>query len=208
MHGGVSDKKELYKENIQALTKGIENLKQHINNIVAFNIPFIVSITQLDISNKNEISALVNFLETNNYQYSLCDTYSNGGVGGEELAKKVAKLCETNNNISFAPVYKRNEKLSIKIEKVCKRCYGAKGVIYSEKAKNKLNELENTNMYICIAKTPASLSDDEKKLTIDEPFDIHVSDLIVANGAGFIIVMTGNIFRMPGLPKIPEANNM
>jgi formate--tetrahydrofolate ligase len=100
------------------------------------------------------------------------------------------------------------ESLEDKINSICTRCYGAIGVEYSELATEQLKKLNNSKSYVCMAKTPASLTDDEKQLIIKDPFVIHVKELKVANGANFIIVMTGNIFRMPGLPKIPEANKM
>jgi formate--tetrahydrofolate ligase len=117
------------------------------------------------------------------------------------------ELCETDNS-SFNRVYELNENNVDKIEKICKRCYGASGVEFSEEAQKKLEKYKDLNYYICMAKTPISLTDNDKILIIKEPFKIHVKDIILANGAKFIIVMTGNIFRMPGLPKIPEANNM
>jgi formate--tetrahydrofolate ligase len=98
--------------------------------------------------------------------------------------------------------------LKQKIEIICKKCYGASGVEYSSTAIQKLKKLNTLKTYVCMAKTPLSLTDDEKQLIINKPFKIHVKDLLIANGANFVIVMTGNIFRMPGLPKIPEANNM
>jgi formate--tetrahydrofolate ligase len=207
MHGGVL-KDELNIANTKALLNGIKNLEQHIKNISAFNIPFIISITQLDISIKEEILLLIKWLEKNKIEYSLNDTFTNGGAGGKELAKKVVNICAKTNTKKFLPVYDKSETLELKIEKICNRCYGASGVLYSDEAKKKLILFAKMNKYVCIAKTPISLTDDEKKLVINEPFKIHINDIILANGADFLIVITGNIFRMPGLPKIPEANNM
>lgn len=205
MHGGVA-KDNLKVKNIDAVKLGIDNLKAHINNIKNFNIPFIVSLTQLDISLKEEIEVVTKWLKQNKYEYSLNASFEKGGIGAVDLAKKVTALCNKKNN--YKTIYKTSQNLKTKIETICKKCYGATGVEYSSEALKKLKQLNNTKSYVCMAKTPASLSDDEKMLVIDKPFKIHVKDLLIANGANFIIVITGNIFRMPGLPKIPEANNM
>ncbi|GMO13493.1 MAG: formate--tetrahydrofolate ligase [Mycoplasmoidaceae bacterium] len=205
MHGGV-DKDNLKTENIDAIKKGIENLEAHIKNIKNFNIPFVVSITQLDISLKSEVQTVCDWLKKNKYEYALNSSYENGGSGAIDLAKKVVLLC--NKKSKLKPIYDISLTLDKKIENICKKCYGAIGVEYSKEALIKLKKLKNTKSYVCMAKTPASLTDDEKILVIEKPFKINVKDIIVANGANFIIVLTGNIFRMPGLPKIPEANKM
>jgi formate--tetrahydrofolate ligase len=128
-------------------------------------------------------------------------------MGGIELGEKVIKLCEEEKR-KINPAYIKYENLDDKIEKICKRCYGCRNVIYSQLAAEKMEKYDLFDYYVCMAKTPISLSDDEKNLVITEPFDIHIKDMIIANGASFIVVLTGNIFRMPGLPKIPEANKM
>jgi formate--tetrahydrofolate ligase len=127
-------------------------------------------------------------------------------VAAVELAKKVVKLCSKPSQLK--PIYTLNEKIEDKIKKICKMCYGASGVEFSGETQKKLVEFNDREAFVCMAKTPVSLTDDDKILVIDKPFKIHVKDLLIANGANFIIVLTGNIFRMPGLPKIPEANNM
>jgi len=206
MHGGVS-KENLKEENLEALKLGLENLQQHIKNIQSFNLPLIVSLTQLDISLKQELDLVANWLKDNNIKYCFNDTFSLGSKGGRELAKMVIETC-SNNTTSFSPVYNKTEDLKTKIEKICTRCYGASGVEYTKDAEAKLKQFDNLPYYVCMAKTPISLTDDEKVLIIKEPFKIHVKDIIISNGAQFIVVLTGNIFRMPGLPKIPEACNM
>jgi len=206
MHGGVS-KENLKEENLEALKLGLENLQQHIKNIQSFNLPLIVSLTQLDISLKQELDLVANWLKDNNIKYCFNDTFSLGSKGGRELAKMVIETC-SNNTTSFSPVYNKTEDLKTKIEKICTRCYGASGVEYTKDAEAKLKQFDSLPYYVCMAKTPISLTDDEKVLIIKEPFKIHVKDIIISNGAQFIVVLTGNIFRMPGLPKIPEACNM
>jgi formate--tetrahydrofolate ligase len=206
MHGGV-DKDNLKLPNLKALEIGLENLKQHIKNIKSFGIDLIVSITQLDISLKDELEFLADSLKKDNIPCCFNDTFSNGGKGGVELANKVVQMCEqSKKDINF--VYEMNDSIKAKIEKICTRCYGAKGVVYSEIANKKIEEYKDLKYFICMAKTPLSLTDDDKKLAITEEFDINVKDIVISNGANFIVVLTGNIVRMPGLPKIPEANKM
>jgi formate--tetrahydrofolate ligase len=120
------------------------------------------------------------------------------------LAKKVVSLCD--KECKLHPIYDLSMNIEDKISNICKKCYGASGVEYSDIAKEQLKTLKDNHSYICMAKTPISLTDNEKVLIINEPFKIHVKELLIANGANFVIVITGNIFRMPGLPKIPEAN--
>jgi formate--tetrahydrofolate ligase len=205
MHGGVL-KDNLKEQNLDALKVGMTNLQQHIKNISAFEIPFIVSLTQLDISLPEEIEYVVSYLKKNKINYALNSSFEEGSKGAVDLARKVMKISAKKS--SLLPVYSKNESLDKKIESICQRCYGASGVVYSDEAKAKLAKYKNTKMYVCMAKTPISLTDDEKVLTINKPFKIHVKDLLVSNGADFIVVITGNIFRMPGLPKIPEASKM
>jgi len=206
MHGGIS-KENLKEENLEALKLGLENLHQHIKNIQSFNLPLIVSLTQLDISLKQELELVASWLKDNKIKYCFNDTFSLGSKGGEELAKMVVENCKDNSN-AFSPVYNKTEDLKSKIEKICTRCYGATGAEYSKEVEEKIKQFNNLPYYVCMAKTPISLTDNEKILVIKEPFKIHVKDLLISNGAQFIVVLTGNIFRMPGLPKIPEACNM
>ncbi|MDR2557715.1 MAG: formate--tetrahydrofolate ligase [Mycoplasmataceae bacterium] len=205
MHGGLT-KDELKKESLDALTKGLTNLAQHVKNLLAFNIPLIVSITQLDISLPVELQFVQNWLKKQKIAFALNDSYSKGAKGCADLAKLVVQQAKIKHQLK--PVYRKTEPLSVKISKICQRCYGASGVEYTSDALVKLKQYEKLPYYVCMAKTPISITDDEKKLYVDQPFKIHVKDILIANGAQFIIVMTGNIFRMPGLPKIPEATKM
>ncbi|GHU50785.1 hypothetical protein FACS189459_5310 [Bacilli bacterium] len=207
MHGGVK-KEDLSIENTNALVLGFENLKQHIKNISAFNIPYIVSINSFNNDTKKEVEVLEKFLDSNNIVYAFDTSYNEGSKGGIDLANRIVSIVNNNNNSQLTPIYNKTETLEEKVNKICTKCYGASGIEYSDNAKLKLKELNNSNAYVCIAKTPLSLTDDEKILIIDKPFKIHVNDIVVANGADFNIAITGNIYRMPGLPKTPEACNM
>ncbi|GHU31984.1 hypothetical protein FACS1894166_04440 [Bacilli bacterium] len=205
MHGGA-DAKNLGVEDIKALTIGLDNIQQHIKNIKAFNIPLIVAINQFASDSKHELKTLERFFNKEKVPYSLTTLFANGSKGAIDLAKQVIKLAKTKNTLH--PVYKIGDSLDVKINKIIKRCYGATKVEYSPLAQGKLQTYMNKKSYVCMAKTPLTFSDDPKEIIIDKPITIHVKDLIIANGANFIIVMSGSIFRMPGLPKVPAACKM
>jgi formate--tetrahydrofolate ligase len=205
MHGG-SDVKNLTKEDLTSLRNGFDNLQQHIKNIKAFGLPVVVALNQFASDTNNEIEEVGNFLATQNVPYSFTTLFAKGSKGAQQLAKKVIQL--SSNSSKIKQVYNKNDNLKTKIENIVKRCYGAQGIVLSEEAKLKLSQLQNTKAYVCIAKTPLTFSDDPKQIMIKEPFSIHINDLLIANGANFIIVMAGDIFRMPGLPKEPAACKM
>lgn len=209
MHGGLP-KKELEGENLEALGQGIENLEKHIENIAKFGISSVVAINKFPRDTENEINLLREKCEKLGVNVVLSEVWANGGDGGVELAKKVVEIVEEKKSC-FAPLYDSNESIKTKVEKIAKEIYGASGVKYSRKAEKKIKELEKLKldkMPICMAKTQYSLSDDPTLLGRPSEFDISIADVIVSAGAGFIVVLTGNIMRMPGLPKIPAANNM
>ncbi|SKC85657.1 formate--tetrahydrofolate ligase [Maledivibacter halophilus] len=209
MHGGLP-KKELEGENLEALGQGIENLEKHIENIAKFGISSVVAINKFPTDTENEINLLREKSEKLGVNVVLSEVWANGGDGGVELAKKVVEIVEEKKSC-FAPLYDSNESIKTKVEKIAKEIYGASGVKYSRKAEKKIKELEKLKldkMPICMAKTQYSLSDDPTLLGRPSEFDISIADVIVSAGAGFIVVLTGNIMRMPGLPKIPAANNM
>ncbi|MDR1991610.1 MAG: formate--tetrahydrofolate ligase [Mycoplasmataceae bacterium] len=204
MHGGEDNKTNL--SGNHRLVLGMNNLKQHIKNIKNFNLPFIVVINQFDTDKQTELKILKDFLEENKIQYSFTTLFKKGVSGAMDLAKKVLSLIDSKEEIKF--IYKRNDKLDNKIHQIVTKCYGALGVEYSTKAQNQMKKLINTKAWVCMAKTPLTFHDNSKELITDKPFKIFIKDLILANGANFIIVMAGNIFRMPGLPKNPAACNM
>jgi formate--tetrahydrofolate ligase len=202
-HGGATN---LSNEDMPALIKGFENLDQHINNVKNFQTPLIVAINSFKSDTPTERKALEQYLIKHNIPYSFTTLFEQGSKGALKLAKLVVDACKSKNN--FKPIYNINEKLKDKITKIAKLCYGADAVVYSELAKTKLQKFNKKKTYICMAKTPLTFSDDPKQIVIKKPFTIHVNDLIEVNGANFIVVMAGNIFRMPGLPKEPNACNM
>ena len=141
-------------------------------------------------------------------EFSLLENWAKGGIGAKDLAEKVVKICEKPKN--FKPIYELNLSLEEKIKKVAKEIYGARDVIYSDEAKEELNKIRDLakDMPICIAKTQYSFSDDSKNLLCKEPFDIHISSVELKNGAEFVVVKTCKIMTMPGLPKVPAAENI
>ena len=205
-HGGVA-KDEVNNENEEALKEGINNLLKHVENIKKYGLNPIVAINKFTSDTEKEIEILQNELE-GKVEFSLLENWAKGGIGAKDLAEKVVRICEKPKN--FKPIYELNLSLEEKIEKVAKEIYGAKNVIYSEEAKIDIEQIRNLakNMPVCIAKTQYSFSDDPKNLLCKNPFDIHISSVELKNGAEFVVVKTGKIMTMPGLPKNPAAENI
>ena len=205
-HGGVA-KDEVNNENELALKEGINNLLRHVENIKKYGLNPIVAINKFTSDTEKEIDILKKELE-GKVEFSLLENWAKGGIGAKDLAEKVVEICKRPKN--FKPIYELNLSLEEKIEKVAKEIYGARDVIYSDEAKEELNEIRDLakDMPICIAKTQYSFSDDPKNLLCKEPFDIHISSVELKNGAEFVVVKTGKIMTMPGLPKVPAAENI
>ena len=205
-HGGVA-KDEVNNENEEALKEGIHNLLKHVENIKKYGLNPIVAINKFTSDTEKEIEILQNGLE-GKVEFSLLENWAKGGEGAKDLAEKVVKICEESKN--FKPIYELNLSLEEKIEKVAKEIYGARNVIYSDEAKAEIEQIRYSaqNMPVCIAKTQYSFSDDPKNLLCKEPFDIHISSVELKNGAEFVVVKTGKIMTMPGLPKNPAAENI
>ena len=208
-HGGATVDK-VFDKNIDALKKGINNLLHHVNNLQnVFGLNVIVGINKFYKDNDEEIEYLKKQLESKNIPVSLCDVWGEGGNGAIDLAEKVVQIVEKKNNFKY--VYEDKESIEDKILAVSQKIYGARDVIYSDKAKDVLKTIKKMKLEkypVCIAKTQYSFSDDPKNLECEDPFDINVSDIIIKNGAEFIVAITGKIFTMPGLPKIPAATKI
>ena len=208
-HGGakIENRKE---ENINALEKGIKNLLKHVDNLKnKFGLNVIVAINKFEHDTEKEIDFLRNKLIKENIEISLVESYTKGGEGAIDLAEKVVKLTEQKNNFKY--IYNLEDSIETKIEKVSKEIYGANGIQISTKAKEKIQlikKLGYNNLPICIAKTQYSLSDNPKNLECEGNFEIYVEDVILKSGAGFIVIITGKIMTMPGLPKIPAAEKI
>ena len=208
-HGGAS-KEEIQKEDIQALDRGTKNLFKHIENIKnKFGLNVIVAINKYLTDSQKEIEFLQNKLKEKDIELSLVESWEKGGEGATDLAEKVSKLCEKQENFKF--IYDVNESIEEKIYKVAKEIYGADGIELSENAKKSIKFIVDNGydkLPVCVAKTQYSFSDDPKNLECLEPFKIHVQDIILKAGAEFIVVITGKIFTMPGLPKVPAAESI
>ncbi len=209
LHGGVNFE-DLEKENIEALEIGFKNLEQHYQNMRKYNVPVVVAINHFKQDSDNEVKKLIELLNKNYYPYAFLDGFLKGGEGSRELANKVMEILDTKKS-DFSPLYSLNLSIEEKIEKIAKEIYRADGIEISEVAKAKIEQyrlLGKENLPICIAKTQSSFSDDAKLLNAPRNFTLHVKDVSLSNGAGFIVVYTGNILTMPGLPKVPAAVKM
>lgn len=208
-HGGMP-KEEIKNESIEYLKKGIHNLYKHIDNLKnVYGLNVIVAINKYTHDTTKEIEFLTEKLKEKNIELSLVESWEKGGEGAIDLAEKVIKL--TQKDFEFNYAYKLNLTIKEKIETIAKKIYSADGVEYVEGIEEKIAEIERMgygNLPICIAKTQYSLSDDQKNLECNEPFNIHIQDVILKAGAEFIVIITGKIMTMPGLPKVPAAESI
>ncbi|MDU4605469.1 MAG: formate--tetrahydrofolate ligase [Clostridium perfringens] len=208
-HGGVK-KDELNISNVDALNKGMKNLEKQIENIKAYGVPVVVAINKFITDSDEEVKAIEDFCKNIGVEVSLTEVWEKGGEGGIDLANKVIKTMETEPS-NFKMIYYSEESIKDKILKIVQTIYGGKGVNYTPQALKQIAEIEKFNLDklpICMAKTQYSLSDNPSLLGRPENFDITVKEVRVSNGAGFIVVLTGDVMTMPGLPKVPAANRM
>lgn len=207
-NGGVP-KTEVSNENLEALKKGIVNLGVHIANMRKYNVPVVVAINRFYADTDSELKYIEDFCRENGASFALAEVFANGGDGGKELAQKVVEACEKPSN--YAPIYPLELGIKEKIEKIASSIYGAKKVNYTvqaEKAIAEVTALGADKLPVCIAKTQYSLSDDPTLLGAPKDFEITVRNVSLSNGAGFVVVYTGEIMTMPGLPKVPAAHNI
>ena len=207
-NGGVP-KAELSAENTAALEKGLPNLEKHIENMKKFGVPVVVAINRFGTDTDAEIAVLAGKMEALGVPFSLCEHFAKGGEGAVDLAEKVVAACEEPSH--FHPLYELDQPIEAKIETIAREIYGADGVEYTAAAKKAIKDitaLGKGDLPICMAKTQYSLSDNQKLLGRPTGFVIHVGEVRLSAGAGFIVVQTGDIMTMPGLPKVPAANNI
>ena len=205
-NGGIP-KDELSKENLEALRKGIVNLEKHIENLQKYGVPVVVTLNSFMTDTPAETAFVKMFCEERNCEFALSTVFADGGEGGIELAKKVLKAIETKES-HFELIYPETDSIKKKIETVAKEIYGADGVNYSSTALKQLEKIEELgfgNFPVCMAKTQYSLSDDPTLLGRPENFTLQVREVYVSAGAGFVVVLTGAVMTMPGLPKNPAA---
>ncbi len=209
MHGGIP-KSDLATPNVEAVKKGIVNLEKHIENIKKYNVPMVVAINIFAQDTPEELEAVRAHCAAHGVNVALSDVFARGGEGGIELAKEVVRLCES-GEANFKPIYELDIPLKAKIETVAKEIYGADGVNYTKEADKALAEFEAMgygNLPICMAKTQYSFSDDPALLGRPSGFSITIKNCRISAGAGFIVVLTGDIMTMPGLPKVPAAEKI
>ncbi len=208
-NGGVA-KVDLAEENLDALKKGIVNLEKHIENIQKFGVPVIVTLNSFITDTDAENEYIRQFCEERGCEFALSEVWEKGGEGGIALAEKVLNTLE-NKESHFHTLYEDELSLKEKIEKISKEIYGADGVVYEPAAQKQITKIEAMGFGefpICMAKNQYSFSDDAKKLGRPENFDIHIREVYVDAGAGFVVALTGSVMTMPGLPKVPAANNI
>lgn len=208
-HGGVK-KEDLNAENLEALEKGMPNLIRHVENLTkVYKLPTVVAINEFPTDTEAEIELVDESCKKLGVNVVRSSVWANGGKGGEKLAEEVVELCENDNDFTCA--YDLSEPIEQKIVDLTQKIYGGDGVEFSDEAKAKIEILEKQgygNLPICVAKTQYSFSDDATLLGAPKGFNIHVRDVKVSSGAGFIVVYTGTVMTMPGLPKIPAAENI
>lgn len=206
-HGGCLD---ITKEDLTSLEKGLANLDKHVENVMKYGVPFVVGINRFSSDTKKEINMLIEYCNKKGYPVELNESFAKGGKGAISLANKLIEL--TNKDSEFKFIYDKKESLESKIEKIAKEIYGAKGVNYSERAledirKIRKNDLDK-DLLICMAKTPMSLSDNDKLIGRPTDFDINVKEVRISNSVKFLVVLTGNVLTMPGLSKDCAAHKI
>ncbi len=212
-HGGLP-KEEVKNENIEALRKGFNNLKHHIDVIKnVYNLKPIVAINRFGFDTDNEITTLKSLLDAEDVEMSLDESFAKGSAGAIDLANKIIEICDNSNADNEEKKYSYNieEDVVTKFENVAKNVYGAEEVTISDEALAEINKIENmgyANFPVCIAKTQYSLSDDDKNLLVEEPFTINIREVRLRTGAEFIVGITGKLMTMPGLPKVPAAEKI
>ena len=208
-HGGAS-KEEILKPNNEALMAGMENLYKHIHNLKEeFGLNVIVALNKFNTDTEEEINYVKEKLQEQDIDMSIVEGWAKGGEGAIDIAQKIVNLAESKTNFKY--IYKDEDTITTKIEKIATRIYGAESVEYEKEALQSIQEIEKlkkSNLPICIAKTQYSLSDDAKNLQCKEPFKITIREIELKNGAEFIVAIAGKILTMPGLPKLPAAENI
>lgn len=205
-HGGIK-KEDLQAENVAALIKGFENLAQHIENIKnVFKLPAVVAVNRFPTDTEAEVNAIIELCTKYGARVSLSEVFSKGGEGGIDLAQKVATACEEESTLNFT--YDAEDSIENKIKAIASRIYHADGVVFTKEAISEIKSLTKlgyTNIPVCIAKTQYSFSDNQNLLGAPKNFEITVREVKISAGAGFIVALTGEIMKMPGLPKVPSA---
>ncbi len=210
MHGGVK-KEDLGKENLEALTKGLENLSRHVNNVLNYGVPAVVAINRFITDSDLEIDLIREQCGKHGVEAIDCTHWANGGAGTETLAKKVVELAENNDGSSFKFLYPDDMPLWDKVQNIAQKIYGASEIVAEQRIRNQFRELEEQgarNFPICVAKTQYSFSTDATLKNAPSDHIVQIKEVRLANGAEFLVVICGDIMTMPGLPRVPAAHEI
>ena len=209
LHGDIEEK-DLKEENLEALAKGVQNLEKHIENLRKFNLPIVVALNVFVTDTEKELAFLENWAKEQGVEFSRTEVWEKGGLGGIDLAEKVVKAVEENDK-ELQLLYKDEASITEKIETVCREIYGADGVNFSDEVKAEIEKIERLgfkHLPVCMAKTPASLTDNAKIKGRPTGFNITINDVKLRSGAGFVVAYANKVLTMPGLPKVPSALNI
>ena len=209
LHGDIEEK-DLKEENLEALAKGVQNLEKHIENLRKFNLPIVVALNVFVTDTEKELAFLENWAKEQGVEFSRTEVWEKGGLGGVDLAEKVVKAVEENDK-ELQLLYKDEASITEKIETVCREIYGADGVNFSDDVKAEIERIERLgfkHLPVCMAKTPASLTDNAKIKGRPTGFNITINDVKLRSGAGFVVAYANKVLTMPGLPKVPSALNI
>ena len=209
LHGDIEEK-DLKEENLEALAKGVQNLEKHIENLRKFNLPIVVALNVFVTDTEKELAFLENWAKEQGVEFSRTEVWEKGGLGGIDLAEKVVKAVEENDK-ELQLLYKDEASITEKIETVCREIYGADGVNFSDEVKAEIERIERLGfkyLPVCMAKTPASLTDNAKIKGRPTGFNITINDVKLRSGAGFVVAYANKVLTMPGLPKVPSALNI
>ena len=209
LHGDIEEK-DLKEENLEALAKGVQNLEKHIENLRKFNLPIVVALNVFVTDTEKELAFLENWAKEQGVELSRTEVWEKGGLGGVDLAEKVVKAVEENDK-ELQLLYKDEASITEKIETVCREIYGADGVNFSDEVKAEIERIERLgfmDLPVCMAKTPASLTDNAKIKGRPTGFNITINDVKLRSGAGFVVAYANKVLTMPGLPKVPSALNI
>ena len=209
LHGDIEEK-DLKEENLEALAKGVQNLEKHIENLRKFNLPIVVALNVFVTDTEKELAFLENWAKEQGVEFSRTEVWEKGGLGGIDLAEKVVKAVEENDK-ELQLLYKDEASITEKIETVCREIYGADGVNFSDEVKAEIERIEGLgfkHLPVCMAKTPASLTDNAKIKGRPTGFNITINDVKLRSGAGFVVAYANKVLTMPGLPKVPSALNI
>lgn len=210
MHGGVP-LEDIKKENLGGISQGLNNLKKHIDNLRKFGQNIVIAFNQYNTDTEAEIDIIKRFCQDEQIPFAVNNAFTEGGQGAVKLAQIVVDTIENSPSETLCFIYKDSDPIETKIEKVAKEIYGAQSISFGKAASQKLHKINATamkNFPVCIAKTQYSFSANPNAYGVAKNFNIHINDLVINNGAEFIVAIAGDIMRMPGLPKVPQANHI